>query len=40
MSSMPQPRSAELRAALDFAGALADCREPAELARQIGLLPR
>lgn len=37
---MLQPRSAELRAALDFAGGLANCREQAELARQIGLLPK
>jgi DNA-binding CsgD family transcriptional regulator len=40
MSSTPQPRSAELRAALDFAGRLAACREPSEFVRQIGLLPK
>lgn len=39
MSTMPQPRSAELRAALDFAGSLADCREPGRLAELFGLLP-
>lgn len=39
MSTTPQPRSAELRAALDFAGSLADCHEPGRLAELFGLLP-
>jgi DNA-binding CsgD family transcriptional regulator len=39
MSPTPQPRSAELRAALELAGSLADCREPGRLAELFGLLP-
>jgi DNA-binding CsgD family transcriptional regulator len=39
MSPMPQPRSADLRAALAFAASLASCREQTQLAEQIGLLP-